>query len=149
MKVQTAAWMRDEHRVTRELIGEVTRVVGRASSANMPEWLDELRYYFSRLRAHLKKHMKAEEAGGYLEPVLELRPTLSPEVDRLKGEHIELALSLDQICDELERLEPDDKPSITDTCHRIQHLISAVRHHENREELLVTYAFNQDLGGHD
>lgn len=145
----TAAWFRNEHKVTTRLAECLGGHVCSVPKVDLPTWLDTVRHHFSRFRVHLKQQMRAEEIDGFMQPVLEERPTLAREVDNIKHEHAELSRWLDQIHTELVELSCDEKLLIEDACHRIQHLLTAVRHHQEREELLATFAFSQDLGGHD
>ncbi len=145
----SAAWIRAEHKAVTTLIDKVKPMVAMSPTTYRGDWLLGLRRDFGRLRAHLKQHMAAEESEGFMRPVLELRPTLSPEVDRLKKEHSEMLSWLDLIWAELEMIKPDDKLLVQDVCLRIQNLIAAVERHKEHEELLVTFVFSQDIGTAD
>ncbi len=142
-----ASQVRAEHVIVNTLSQNLKGLIGTLPQASRDAWLHELRRDFSRYRVHLKNHFAAEEDGGFMVPVLERRPTLAPEVEHLKREHAELVQILDLVQEELEQLSPDDKLIIEDVCLRIQHLISALEHHEEQEELIVTFVFSQDLGG--
>ena len=144
-----AAWFRKEHKVTIQLAQCLRGHVCSIPKVEVVAWLDGLRHHFGRFRVHLKNQMRAEEMDGFMKPVLEERPTLAREVDNIKREHAELSHWLDQILSELVELKCDEELLIEDACQRIDHLLTAVRHHQEREELLVTFAFSQDLAAHD
>lgn len=146
---QTAIWLHEEHKTIKGLISNLIPVVAVIPEVHRDAWIDTLRFQFGRLRTHIKNHMDAEESDGFMEPVLERRPTLSKEVEHLKQEHREIVTWLDQIWNELHVITPEDRLLIEDTCHRIRHLISALEHHEEHEELLVSFVFSQDIGSHD
>ncbi len=137
----------DEHRIVTRLVDNVKSVVAVIPKVNRGEWLAGIRLEFGRLRVHMKQHIEGEETGGFMEPVLEHRPTLSAEVQNLKDEHLQFAKLLDGIWDELSSVTPEDDLLIADMCHRIQHVISAIERHEEHEELLITFVFSQDIGG--
>lgn len=145
----TADWIRNEHKAVNHLMDRVKSAVDPVPATERHTWLDALRQNFGRLRAHFKEHIKAEEYDGFMGPVLERRPTLSREVRHLKDEHVELVASLDRIWQDLIDLQPNDTLPLEDACHRIRHLISAIEHHEEHEELLVTFVFSQDIGTSD
>jgi len=147
--MDTAAWFRKEHKVTTELAQCLRGHVCSIPKVEVDAWLDGLRHHFGRFRVHLKNQMQAEEMDGFMQPVLEERPTLAREVENIKQEHAELAHWLDQILAELIEVKCDESLLIEDACQRIEHLLTAVRHHQEREELLVTFAFSQDLAAHD
>lgn len=145
----TAAWFRNEHKVTTELADRLRGHVCSIPRVDTTTWLDALRHHFGRFRVHLKKQMRAEEMDGFMQPVLDERPTLAREVDNIKHEHAELSHWLDEIHAELIDVVCDERLLLEDASDRIQNLLTAVRHHQDREELLVTFAFSQDLGAND
>lgn len=143
---QSATWMRNEHRIIAGLIANLSAHTAAIPSIGRDQWLSTLARLVGRFRAHMRDHMNAEEADdGFLTPVLERRPTLSREVEHLRHEHRELRTLLDQITEEIAGLCADDTLLIDDACHRLQHLASAIHHHEEHEELLVTFVFSQDI----
>ena len=148
-ETDTAAWFRNEHKVTTQLADCLRGHVCSIPKVDLPLWLDAIRHHFGRFRVHLKNQMRAEEIDGFMQPVLEELPTLAREVDNIKREHSDLSHWLDQIHAELVEVTCDEQLLLEDVCHRIQHLLTAVRHHQDREELLATFAFSQDLAAHD
>jgi hemerythrin-like domain-containing protein len=93
--------------------------------------------------------MALEENGGYLTPVIEMRPTLAADVERLRRDHQQMAEIMDTIHAALNDLNPQHRRSARECCYRIESLLSYVQHHERNENLLVTYVFTQDIGDHD
>jgi iron-sulfur cluster repair protein YtfE (RIC family) len=112
-------------------------------------WLASLRQEFDHLRAHLLKHFALEESEGYLIPVLEQRPTLTGEVERLKQEHSEMQQILDGIHHQVREVSPESSLMIRDICSRICAVLRFVDEHEERENLLVSFVFTQDIGSKD
>lgn len=146
---EMAYWLREEHKKLNELsagLQEKTAVVPRI---HQQKWIDEVRRSFDHLRAHLTKHMSLEERDGYMLPVVERRPMLSREVERLAHEHGEMQRLLDRIHEDLGRLNPADALLIRDACRRIQNLLQYVEHHEKDENLLVMSTYGEDLGTED
>lgn len=144
-----AVALQKEHRLVTRLMVEINEQIVRLPSQVSTEWLEDLKRMFGRFRVHMKNHMDAEEVDGFMAPVLERRPTLWREVEHLRHEHVEMAKLFDEVFSELQAVEPEQRLLLADTCHRIQHLISAIEHHEEHEELLVTFVFSQDLGAND
>ena len=146
----SATWMQNEHRLIRQLMAELESHIRPIPISAGDEWLDRFRQLFGRFRAHMRGHMSAEESdGGFLEPVVEYRPTLSRQVERLRHEHVQIATWFDRILEEIVVLTFNDVLLIEDACQRVEHLMSAIRHHEEHEELLVTFVFSQDIGTKD
>ncbi len=141
-----AQWIREEHAKVEELMQRLRERSQPAPRIVKDEWIRELRDRFEHLRAHLHKHMAFEEADGYLLQVLDLRPTLSDQVERLRREHRQLLRILDSIHALLEGLQRDDQLIIRDVCARIRDLLEYLEQHENQENMIVTHAFTQDLG---
>ncbi|MHC4236449.1 MAG: hemerythrin domain-containing protein [Planctomycetota bacterium] len=79
-----AQWMRHEHEIVEDLAHKLREIVAAVPRAGLDEWIANLRERFDHIRAHLHKHMAMEEHDGYMAAVLERRPTLAEEVDRLK-----------------------------------------------------------------
>ena len=97
----------------------------------------------------MTRHIALEEHGGYMSAVLEYRPRLSREVERLKHEHREILRLLDAIHDLVAEMDPIDSLIIRDTCNRIQDVLRYVDHHNRSENILVLSAFHDDIGTTD
>ena len=78
--------------------------------------------------------------------MLEIRPALSPQVDRLLHEHSECIRIMNAIHAMLNELQPEDQLLVRDCCRRITDLLCYVEHQEDEENTLVSFAFTQDLG---
>ena len=139
-------WIRREHAAVQDLSARLRTQVSNLPTGHFDAWVKELRDRFEHLHAHLVKHMALEEAGGYLSAVVERRPTLSREVDRLKHEHREMSSLMDSIKAAMEELTAEDRLLIQDCCTRIQSLLSCVEHHKQQENRMVVHVFNLDLG---
>lgn len=150
MAVQSSAeiaqWVREERERVEALMNRLRSEVAVVPRAGRDNWIRKVHQAFEHLRAHLIRHMLLEERDGYMSMVIERRPALSPEVERLRHEHEEFRVLLDEVYATLERLHPDDNLLVRDCCNRIHNLISYVEHHENDENLMVTYVFTHDLG---
>ena len=143
---ELARWISEEHQKVHELVVQLQECVARIPRARHEEWICDVRKAFEHLRAHLTKHISLEENEGYMVPVLERRPALSREVDRLAHEHKEFIRLMDMIHHFLAELQPEDELLIRDCCHRIRDMLSYVEHHKNEENLMVLSVFNLDIG---
>ena len=141
-----ARWMREEHEKVSDLVHLVRKHIAVPPRSDRSQWVLEARSCFRRLGEHLSKHMALEERDGYMQFVLERRPTLAPQVEKLKHEHEELARIMDGVHKAVADLMPDDKLRVRDCCDRIRNLLSYVEHHENAENMLVTFVFTYDMG---
>ena len=141
-----ASWMQREYGRIQELVGRLRERLPAPTAGGQAQWLEEVRDRFDHLRAHQIKHMALEEEGGYMQPVLEQRPTLAPQVGRLHHEHRELMEIMNSVHETLNRLTPDDSLQIRDVCKRIEEYLGYLDHHEESENLLVTSVFTQDMG---
>ncbi len=144
-----ASWMQTEHAKVERLADRLKEWVAIIPRAGTQSWLEETRTRFEPLRAHLIKHMAMEEKEGYLVSVGERRPTLTPNADRLQHEHHELSRIMNGIHHDLRDLKPDDLLLIRDCCLRITNLLGYVEHHEEAENMLITFVFTQDIGAKD
>ena len=146
---ELAAWMREEHRVVEELAGVLSQRVAHVPRANQQRWIEAAREAFEHFRAHMTKHIAMEERDGYMSAVVEIRPRLSDEVERLKREHRQILRLLNAVHDLCEDVGPEDSLIIRDVCHRVQDILRYVEHHNQSENVLVLSAFHDDIGTHD
>lgn len=116
---------------------------------NHAAWIEECRSVYAAFRDHVLKHMALEEVDGYLSVVVEKRPGLSCEVERLQREHQSLSHLIDSLSDAIVALTPEEPLRIRDCCHRIRDLIAYIRHHEQDENMLVLSAFTDEIGTKD
>lgn len=144
-----ADWVRREHEKVREVATRLQEKVAIVPRTNHAKWIQEAREAFDHLRAHMIKHMALEEQDGYMATVVELRPALSREVDRLSHEHAELMQIMDSIHEDLHELRGEDHLLILDSCRRIQNLLHYLEHHEKDENLLLLSTFSNDVGTKD
>jgi len=144
-----ADWMREEHAKVEELANRLRTKVATIPRSGLEDWLTDLRSQFREVREHLLKHMALEEEGGYLVAVLDRRPTLSGEVERLRHEHAELTRILDDLDGTLQDVTVADRLLLTDCCQRLAHLLGYVADHETRENLMVISVFTHDIGTKD
>jgi len=142
-------WIQTEHEKIAGLSARLQERVAVVPRANQTRWIADVTAAFEHFRAHLVRHQALEEEGGYMLGVVELRPALSREVERLAHEHLEIDHIMADIQRQLEDLKPDDNLRIRDACRRIQNLLLYLEHHEHEENLLVVSVFLNDLGTED
>jgi len=147
--VDLAEWIRTESKVVEKLSGRLCKSVACIPQDNLISWLSELTGHFERFRAHFQKHMALEEGAGYLAPVLERRPSLSNEVEHLRSQHDQISILMTAIYQQLCELKPEQPLMMLDCCRRIENLVACIARHEQRENLIVSHVFAQDLGTSD
>lgn len=146
---QLANWVQEEHENVQDVASRLQEKVAIVPRSNQGRWIQEARQAFDHLRAHMIKHMALEEQDGYMLAVVDQRPWLSNEVERLAREHRELARITDEIHQTFQSLRPEDHLLILDCCRRVQNLLSYLEHHEKEENLLLLSAFTNDIGTKD
>ncbi|MGD8450781.1 MAG: hemerythrin domain-containing protein [Phycisphaerae bacterium] len=140
-------WLRDEHNHSQEHADELRGTVAHLPRGDRRTWLSELREQFDGFTACVRQRMSRMEEGGYLQPVLQARPDLAKQVELLTHEHTELVRLIDSIHHAVHQLSPDDNLLLRDCCRRIETLLSWVERHEEHENHIVLYVFNQGGGG--
>lgn len=111
----------------------------------MQEIRDRLAREFNELQESLTSHMSFEEEGGFMRPVIEVRPHLVSQVEELRKEHCLFRQSLTDISSKLSgsgALGTGAEPVIMD-------LLARIRWHEERETSLILDAFSHDMGTKD
>lgn len=146
---QIAKRLSREHFELEILMKRLQACVDFMPRTNEAAWIEECRSVYAAFRNHLLKHMALEEADGYLTNVLEQRPGLGCEVERLQREHDSLSYLIESLGDAIEVLTPDEPLRIRDCCHRVRDLIAYIRHHEHDENMIVLSAFTDEIGTKD
>lgn len=138
-----------EHFELEILMRRLLECVDYLPRTNETEWIEIMRRVWGEFRRHLLKHLDLEEADGYMGGVIERRPAVAGEVDRLLVEHASLRYLINSITDDVARLTPTEPLRLRDICHRIRDLIAYIRHHEHDENMMVLSAYTDDYGAGD
>jgi hemerythrin-like domain-containing protein len=111
--------------------------------------LSSLRFMSQAFERHLERLMTLEEHDGYMEVVVESRPTLSPQVDALRQDHDAFRRALRKIDARMERLSADDAAAISQVCDDLATLLQRVDEHSAKEVDLLQELLIQEEGGQD
>lgn len=141
--------LQEEHHKVEQLANRLRECVAVIPRFNLGPWIEEVQERYEHFRAHFTRHMALEEHDGYMAAVTEARPNLAVEVSRLKHEHDELLQIMTSIHKEVLALKPDDRLLVRDCCSRIDTFLDYVDHHEQDENLLLTFTFTHDIGTKD
>lgn len=144
-----ATWLRQEHDTVEELAAALRQAVATEPRGDATAWLKDMRHQFASFHAHLSRHFALEEDEGYLLPVLERRPTLAAQVAQLRDEHHQIDTLLSDLLRAVESLRTTQPLIIGDWCVRVRNLLGYLERHEERENLLVTHVFTEDIGSKD
>jgi hemerythrin-like domain-containing protein len=144
-----AEWMQSEHRLLRQLGKLLREHIVAMPDSNRSEWIRGLRAAFDRLAKHLEQNFTAQEAAGYLNPVLERRPTLWHEVEELRAEHPQLLHMAHRIQQELADVQPAQAVLLADITARVQRFIAVIDQHDQRENMITLVATSLDIGAGD
>ena len=143
---ELAKWMQSERQALQELSKFIRQHIAEMPEVNLPEWLRGLKVAYERLQKHLERHFVAKQEDGYLRMVVEMRPTLSKQVEQMRREHDEILHLAERILHELSEVMPHSRLLIADVCARIQRFMAVVADHEQREVMITMYVFSQDIG---
>lgn len=138
--------MQEEHKALHQLTQLLKEHIATTPSGSSEDWLDGLRAGFDRLHAHVKRTISIKEQDGYLETILSEKPALAKQVEAIKAENSQLLRMADGIGTDLGELKPTERLLVADACARIQRYLAVVAQHEQRENMIVLFAYNQDLG---
>lgn len=143
---EVAKWISEEHSHVKEQMFQLRKSLAIPPETGRAAWLPDLRKCFQGLATHLNQHMELEESGGYMQEILQLRPTLTREVERLSHEHVEMRRLIEQIDAALGELGPKDALLIRHAIARIGMFLAYVDQHKTEEEHLVMAVFTNDIG---
>lgn len=138
--------MQEQHKALHQLIQLLKEHIATTPGVNSAQWLGALSDAFDRLHAHIKRTITLKEQDGYLEAILRERPTLAKQVASIKAGNGQLVRMADGIRNDLAETHPQDRLLVGDACARIQRFVAILGQHEQRENMIVLFAFNQELG---
>ncbi len=145
---ELALRLQEEHRSLQQLSQVLKEHIASQPNVNLGQWLEGLRIAFERLHAHIQRCFAMKEKDGYLETVVNVRPPLSRQVEACKSEHEQLLRMGFGIRNDLAATRPENHVLIADACARVQRYLAVLAQHEQRENMIVLFAFNQDLGAY-
>lgn len=148
MNEELAARLQEEHRALQSLIQVLKEHIAGTPGVDSGQWIDGLRAAFDRLHAHIERCIAMKSEDGYLETILSERPTLANQVQAIKAEHGQILRMAEGIRNDMAATRPEDRLLVADACARVQRFMAVVAQHEQRENMIVMFAFNQDLGSH-
>ncbi len=145
---EVAQRLQEEHRALIQL-SQVLRVhLGALPAGDAGQWLSGLRVAFDRLYAHIERCFAMKEKDGYLDAILRENPTLTGQVEAIRAEHAQVLRLGEGIRKDMPGIRGAERLLIDDICARVQRFMAVVGQHEQRENMITLFAFNQDLGSH-
>lgn len=138
----------EEHQAVREKRQEILDFLEERTFDSDEEWAVACMDVFRPFFEHLRQHFNLEETGGFMKPVLEVRPTLHPQIEKLKQEHVEMLEAGNLVLKCLDG-QPNVDWTLEDVCSRILNLLDVLEEHEEAENRLLVTAFHTDLGSGD
>jgi len=143
---ELAPRMQQEHQAFLQLSQLLREHIAVMPAAPSAQWINGLRAGFQRLYTHIQRTIAIKEQDGYLQAILRERPTLTRQVEAIRNEHGQLLRMAAGSQAELAEIRPEDHVLVADACARLQRYMAVVGQHEQRESMIVLFAFNQDLG---
>ncbi len=138
--------LQDEHKALLQLSQMLKAHIAAATGSDPTRWLEGLRVAFDRLHAHIERCIAMKERDGYLETILREYPALARQVEAIRAEHGQLLRLGDGVRKDLATARPADRLVLDDLCARVERLLAVITQHEQRENMIVLFALNQDLG---
>jgi len=137
-----------EHRV----LGHVKQALRvtlhwKAPSVSMPRKLSSLKFTIKSFQRHLERVMTIEEEGGYLSEVVERKPFLQEQIDRLAGDHLRIRRRVRELVPELASINEWDDDRFQEVCDDIGRLLDEVDAHDAEEIELLQETLLMDEGG--
>ncbi len=132
-----------EHRELKELLGRIDQALADRTST-----IDEVSDMLAQLGDRLVRHFAMEEDSGYFAEALTQAPQLVSRANELMAQHPKMCTGARDLV-----LEIDSLRSRQDWWQATRERFDAFRDellkHEQREDLLIQEAYNQDLGAND
>lgn len=109
--------------------------------------LSTVRFIAKSFQRHLHRLMTLEEVDGYMDIVLETKPSLSRAVQSLKEDHCRFRQATEQMVQRLELASEVDLDAFADVCDDFGELLDDLDRHHEKEAKLFQEAFEQEEGG--
>ncbi len=138
--------VRLEHERLRDITKALEDSLRSDAGDDLEGWLAEVCKSFEHFRAHLIHRIALEEIGGFLDIVVERRPTLSKQVEHLREGHAKMIEMAGETLSGLRCLSCTCKDARQQAGIYVQIMLSEVNYHEESENLLVASVFTDDLG---
>jgi hypothetical protein len=140
---------RHRRRTLHESLVHLEEALSSPAAGRIPDWTARVLKELVEVRDAFSQHvMVTERPDGLYEEILDRAPRLAGNVRRLKQEHPDIAMAIDQA---IERLEQTEVGSIAwpldDARDDLQRFIGAVIRHRQKGADLVWEAYNVDIGG--
>jgi hemerythrin-like domain-containing protein len=137
-----------EHRV----LGHVKQALRvtlnwKAPSVSMPRKLSSLKFTIKSFQRHLERVMTIEEEGGYLSEVVERKPFMQEQINRLAGDHRRIRRRLRELVPELSSINEWDDDRFHEVCDDVSRLLDEVDAHDGEEIDLIQETLLMDEGG--
>ncbi|MCB0321219.1 MAG: hemerythrin domain-containing protein [Bdellovibrionales bacterium] len=136
--------IKEDHKHLRDLIEKLCGL-----TSNRPALGNHKREFvtlLAELRDQLALHFALEEAYGYFEDALEETPRFHEQADRLRGQHCELYLLIQQISESAVEVCDLEEPDLLGIADQFEAFNMAFRAHESAELNLILEALNLDMG---
>jgi hypothetical protein len=116
-------------------------------AVGLPRKLSSVRFTFQSFERHLRRLMKLEESGGYMNIVGEHKPNMQDQAESLLGDHEFFRTALSAIAPSIDNLADDDQAPFQDVCRQIGGLLDRVDAHDRKEVELLQEALLCDECG--
>ena len=138
----------DEHEKLHQTLEKLRTVAEEAKISSSEQGLQNLLDLLKDFLQVMNEHMEFEEADGFLKPVIEMRPTLSIQVEQIRSEHDKVLQTIQELIRAFESPRnstfwPRDVPQAT------LDLVDEISNHEERENTMVLEVFCNDVGTKD
>jgi iron-sulfur cluster repair protein YtfE (RIC family) len=145
---QVAKLSIEEHAQIRQSMVELRALAEDVKISRTEDGLQKLCDGLKDFHRMIQKHMAFEEEDGFLKPVVEMRPTLSAQVEEIRGEHNRVMETLQELIKAFDSPQqstfwPRDVPDAT------LHLLVQIGIHEEKENTMVLDVFCDDVGTKD
>ena len=136
---QITAKVAEEHVKLAGIMENLRKATADIPAGHLEPWFEILRKHFFHFRAHMTHRIALEEMGGFLNHVLARRPTLARDVEHIRSEHRDILASIEEVQQGLSVASDEDLQRIKHIVMRIDHVLSAVKHHTEHEDLLEVF----------
>ena len=139
---------KQQRRGLRSAMADLEGALAAAAPGGAAAWGNAVRTTLDHLRAAVDRHVAVTEgAGGLFAEIVERAPRLTPRVDRLRLDHVELAEECASLAERLDGVVGDD--SVAQVRDGGVALLTHLVRHRHLGADLVYEAYNVDIDASD
>lgn len=146
-KLEIAHEIEEEHQGLNQQMGVLKLAsMQEVSPEDFANWRLEFIWQLRDFKNRLLRHFDLEEEGGFMKDVLKTAPESQSTVRKLKAEHKQLSIRLEEIMENLKAMHKKDSEKLAQIRIELNEILATLRKHEEEEHRLLQRTYFREYG---